>query len=464
MFPILAGNSASTGYNLTRSLRFRASASAYLNRTPSVAGNLTTWTWSSWIKRGTLSASGYVFGAGTVATNDTGLYFETDNTLVYFKRGSINLQTSQVFRDISSWYHIVVVYDSTQGTASNRLKMYVNGTQVTAFATSTYPTASETTQTNNNVLQFISRRADGVYFDGYLAEVNFIDGQALTPSSFGSTNALTGVWQPARYTGAYGTNGFYLPFTDNSTAAALGTDFSGNSNTWTTNNISITAGVTYDSMTDVPTLTSATAANFCTWSPLASTSTISQGNLLSSTSGGSTLGSAGTFGMASDKWYCEFTITSFSAGTLFLGIEKAAFATYPDVSFANGYAYRSDGQIRKLGVDSAYGASYSAGTVIAFAFDATNNTITFYRNNVSQGQVTGLSASTYVPYLYFAGVSVTAQVHANFGQQPFTYTPPTGFVALNTFNLPTSTIAVIWSVKGQRRSTPLVICLPRQHR
>ena len=106
------------------------------------------------------------------------------------------------------------------------------------------------------------------YFDGYLTEINFIDGQALTPSSFGSTNTTTGVWQPIKYTGTYGTNGFYLNFGNNASTTTLGYDTSGNSNNWTTNNISLTAGSTYDSMTDVPTLTSATVANYAVLNPI----------------------------------------------------------------------------------------------------------------------------------------------------------------------------------------------------
>jgi hypothetical protein len=102
------------------------------------------------------------------------------------------------------------------------------------------------------------------FFDGYLAEINFIDGQALTPNSFGTFNSY-GVWQPITYGGSYGTNGFYLPFSNNASTTTLGYDFSPNGNNWTTNNISLTAGATYDSMTDVPTLTSATAANYCVY-------------------------------------------------------------------------------------------------------------------------------------------------------------------------------------------------------
>ena len=267
-------------YTIGKSVRLRQSASAYLNRTPSSASNRQTWTFSGWLKRGILTTRMSIFAGytGTLATNlRTQIIILDGGTL---QIGSDQMQTAtdfvietnQVFRDPSAWYHIVVAVDTTQATASNRVKLYVNGVQVTSFSTATYPSQNYQGGVNYNSNQYINRFYDPVngnyYGDGYLTEINFVDGQQLTPSSFGSTNALTGVWQPAKYTGTYGTNGFYLNFSSNGSSAALGTDFSGNSNTWTVNNISVTTGSTYDSMTDVPTLTSATAANYCTINPL----------------------------------------------------------------------------------------------------------------------------------------------------------------------------------------------------
>jgi hypothetical protein len=141
----------------------------------------------------------------------------------------IALATSAVYRDVSAWYHIVVAVDTTQATASNRVKIYVNGVQVTAFGTATYPTQNYNTSINASGANFLgASHVPSEYFDGYLTEINFIDGQALTPSSFGETNQFTGVWQPRKYTGTYGTNGFYLNFSDNSnnTAATIGKDYS----------------------------------------------------------------------------------------------------------------------------------------------------------------------------------------------------------------------------------------------
>ena len=446
---ILAGASGQGGvYNLTNSLRFRSSASAYLNRTPASATNRTTWTWSGWVKRGALGSINIVFEAGSSGTNDTTIYFNTSNQLEFFNRISSSvtgyLVTTQVFRDPSAWYHIVAVWDSGNGTASSRMKLYINGVQVTAFATQTNPSSSENSSVNNTVLHKIGATGaptpSSGYFDGYLAEVNFIDGQALTPSSFGETSTTTGVWIPKKYSGSYGTNGFYLPFTDTTSTSTLGTDFSGNSNTWTVNNISLTSGSTYDSMTDVPTLTSATTANYCVLNPIskvstvASVATITNGNLDISTTTSDTRSYA-TFGFpTSGKYYYE--LTNNNSGSKGQGIASydAGGDTYQVLYFGSG-----NKQID--GTSSSYGASYTTNDVIGVAVDIDSNQITFYKNNTSQGAIsyTFSSKPTMFPYIRREG-STDASYSFNFGQQPFAYTPPAGFVALNTFNLPTPTI------------------------
>ena len=215
---LIAGNDANQ-YKITNSLRFRASASAYLNRTPASAGNRKTWTFSCWVKRGTLSTSSTL--TLLTANYNTAPWFAlqfvnntpTDQIQVTFTAGTAGgSYTNGVYRDPSAWYHIVLAVDTTQATDSNRLKLYVNGVQQT-FGTTNYPSLNTDYQVNNNVSHIIGGNS-GEYFDGYLTEVNFIDGQALTPSSFGAYDT-NGVWQPARYTGSYGTNGFYLPFSGN---------------------------------------------------------------------------------------------------------------------------------------------------------------------------------------------------------------------------------------------------------
>jgi hypothetical protein len=449
MLNIAAGAPASTGYNLTRSLRFRASASAYLNRTPASATNRRTYTWSGWVKRGGLASDRIIFAAdnGTVQTY---IRFRNDTNAIqisYWNGSSytFDLRTTATYRDPSAWYHIIVAIDTTQATSTNRVKLYVNGDQVTAFSTASYPSQNFDTEINNTRAHGIGAFAGGStaeYFDGYLAEVNFIDGQALTPSSFGAFSPITGVWQPAKYQGTYGTNGFYLPFTDNSTAAALGTDFSGNSNTWTVNNISVTAGVTYDSMTDVPTLTSATAANFATGNPLSvgANTSLANGNL-SGTLTGSGGWSATICGLTSGKWYYEATVTANAGQSMWVGFLSDVYTLNNNGwSFSTQTAmYANDG---RNGNNAAYGATWTTNDIIGVALDlsSSSGSITFYKNGVSQGVMFSslTSSARWRPLISGGGGGSTIQM--NFGQRPFAYTPPTGFVALNAFNLPTATI------------------------
>ena len=467
MFPILAGSNPS-GYNLTRSLRFRNSASAYLNRTPASSGSLTTWTWSGWVKRGTLGTVQGIFGAGGTSPAYDALRFMGTDTLQFYQGGavSVNCITNAVFRDPSAWYHVVLVLDTTQATSTNRIKLYVNNV-IQSFSTANYPALNGTGAINSSSYPHgIGTEPVNATFlnkiDGYLTEVNFINGQALTPSSFGSTNALTGVWQPARYTGTYGTNGFYLPFTDNSALTTssnvgLGKDFSGNGNYWTTNNISITAGVTYDSMTDVPTLTSATAANFAVINPLVASSgnTLSSGNL---TYAGTAAGNRTVTLNGSFKQYGEITIAAGSAAASAFGLASPAANLTQNVGtsgvemyciYDNGIGFYLISNGTTL---TNIGTQTSAGVVFQIAYDAVGGKLWIGKNNVwfnsSLGTTGDPSAGTN-PTLsglaanlsMFVGTGTFSTTYnCNFGQRPFTYTPPTGFVALNTYNLPTSTI------------------------
>jgi len=468
---VFTANGAST-YNLTKSLRFRSSASAYLNRTPASSGNRRTWTFSTWVKRGTFANYEAFFGGVKSSGRDDAIRFSesagSNQLYILFDEGATGLTTTQLFRDPSAWYHIIVAVDTTQATASNRVKLYVNGSQVTAFATASYPAQNYDCGINNSSLQTIGKRPNGDYFDGYQTEINFIDGQQLTPSSFGSTNALTGVWQPAKYTGTYGTNGFYLKFTDTTSTTTLGYDFSGNSNNWTSNNISLTAGTTYDSMTDVPTLTSATTANYAVLNPIAgvasgSSYTITQGNLnavLSSSA--NVIEVPATMALpTSGKWYWETNIIAVNttyAVPCAIGIsDQGGIGTASN--FTNNYYYyvSKTGNKFSNGTNTAYGATYTASDVIGVALDMDAGTLVFYKNNTSQGTAyTGLSGTYYPKY----GSSDGCTVAPNFGQQGFTYTPPSGFVALNTYNLPTSTIvkgntvmdATLWTGNGSSQT------------
>jgi len=256
---VLLGGAPSGGYQIERSLRFNSADSAYLNRTPASAGNRRTWTWSGWVKRTTLSSTGTIFSAGTSSgANIYALQTVGDQLAIRFdQEASGNVTTTQVFRDASAWYHFVFAIDTTQATSSNRVKIYVNGSQITAFGTATYPSQNFDTAMNNNVAHQIGLRGyqPDLYLNSYLTEINFVDGQALTPSDFGETDSATGVWKPKKFSGTYGTNGFYLNFSDNSntTSTTLGKDSSGNGNNWTPSGFSVASGVGNDSLVDTPT-------------------------------------------------------------------------------------------------------------------------------------------------------------------------------------------------------------------
>jgi hypothetical protein len=651
------------------SLRTRSSASAYLNRTFSTPTNNNKWTYSAWVKRGTLNSNQQLLSAGASVSDQ--IYFQgggNDKLIVYL--GGTQT-TTQVFRDPAAWYHFVIAVDTTQATNTDRLKIYVNGTQVTAFDATSYP--SSATKINSAVDHYISRYAASAsdYIDGYLTELNFVDGQQLTPNSFGTFNSY-GVWQPITYGGSYGTNGFYLPFNQGgstyaatfdgstqylantssvtnqftptsgftlemwikptntttcnafnvsggtnswvttsglmfnvlinfsgtmqwqwnqsgSTASISGTtptvnawthiaigyngtttrlwingvsagtsttaytipstinrfniasapdatskftgqisnlrfvkgtdvygvgnatitvptspltaitntqlltlqsatvidnstnafsitntgsvvtsvpsynvfanpvtlcyDQSPQGNNWTPNNISTTAGSTYDSMTDVPTLTSATVANYCTINALDYNSTyltLNDGNL-HQTYAGVVAAAASRATMAiptTGKFYWEVYLTTIGTNTTTIraGICRQSTAISGNTidGSATSYMLITNGNKRNV-TDSAYGTGFSAGQYIQVLYDATAGAIYFGQNNLfSNGSgnfnqafstataaFTGLSEE-FMPFFITYGGS---DISVNFGQQPFAYTPPTGYVALNTYNI-----------------------------
>jgi hypothetical protein len=218
-----SGAIESAGYDINNSLRFRASASTFLSRTPASAGNRQTWTASFWMKKGALGTSPRIFSTSDLGSNDFAIDFSGDSLNLWgYVAANVQLllTTTAVYRDPSAWYHVVVAIDTTQATSSNRAKLYVNGSQVTSFSTATYPAQNTSFLWNSTAAARIGIYQTGSSaFDGYIAEMHFIDGQALTPSSFGETDAITGVWKAKKFTGTYGTNGFYLPFTSNSNTA-----------------------------------------------------------------------------------------------------------------------------------------------------------------------------------------------------------------------------------------------------
>lgn len=457
VFSMAGSNPALPTYPLQRSVRLRSSASAYFNRTFSSSGtDLKKWTLSFWIKRGTLGVQSVPFSSqDTPGTGAASLYFlfSTSNTFAVFYPNTattLSAATTAVFRDPSAWYHFVITYDSTQATNTDRIKIYVNGVQQ-ALSSPVYPSLNATTTWNSNCAHFISKNPVSAadYLDGYITEINSIDGQALTPSSFGAYNSY-GVWSPAKYTGTYGTNGFYLNFQDNSALTTtanigIGKDSSGNGNYWTSNNISLTAGVTYDSMLDVPTLSSNTNSNYCTLNPLKNGAlTVTNGNLTVTGTAATTGTVVASMGVTSGKWYWEYTVGSTDQNSM-IGICTDAVTLTSYIGFdAYGWGYYGvNGNKYNNSTPLAYGASYTNGDIIGVALDADSGTLTFYKNNTSQGTAyTGLTSGPYFPAFGDSGSAATPTGSFNFGQRPFSYTPPTGFNRLNTYNLPDSIVPV----------------------
>jgi hypothetical protein len=451
------------GYTVGRSLRFRSSASAYLNRTPSVAGNTQKWTWSAWIKRGLIDANYRSLLSGGSGANRLLVAFNSSYQLAFNLQGTAGeITTSAVFRDPSAWYHVVVYLDTTQATASNRAAIYVNGVQQTLTFGFNF-TQNAGYNINNNVIQGIGDNSSGPsdFFDGYLAEVNFIDGQALTPSSFGAYDT-NGIWQPKKYSGTYGTNGFYLPFSNTTSTTTLVQDSSGNGNNWTPNNISLTAGTTYDSMIDSPTV-SASASNYAVLNPLTGQqSTLQEANLsMTYSSGGGTQIRIASFGISTGKWYWE-SRNAYSSGVQdpYFGVINSANnstqqTVNPDGS-SNAWAItpRTDTNV----VSKTNGATrtqiftgVASADIYMTAIDADAGKIWFGKNGVwaesgvpetaTNPQWSNLNTPPYYPLFRGSGSVVSATIYANFGQRPFSYTPPTGFNALNTYNLPAPSIA-----------------------
>jgi hypothetical protein len=451
--PLIGASGQGGGYTIAKSLRFRSSASAYLSRTPGSAGNRKTWTWSGWVKRGAFNAG--IFQGHSSGNLTSFAFGGTGNTTLFvqdYTNGSYNLiwETSAVFRDPSAWYHFVIAYDTTQASSANAVKIYVNGVQQTltfTAANGAYVQNRDSYVNNTNAQNIGTYSGVANYQDGYMADVYLIDGQQLDPSSFGETDAITGVWKPKAYTGTYGTNGFYLKFTDVATTsgsnAGLGKDFSGNGNYWTTNNISVTSGATYDSMKDVPTLTDTDTANYAVANPLAKQSdvVVSDGNLkisLGSVTGAIRKTNATIALPTTGKYYWESKNVGTTNTNFFCGIQ--ALTASLSVSATGDIFYNEAGEIQNNGSATTGFGSITTNDILGMAYDADANKIYFYKNNTLQNS-SGSTPSFSGPYTPFFGMYLTNNAQEiNFGQRPFAYTPPTGFKALNTYNLPDSTI------------------------
>jgi hypothetical protein len=452
------------GYQIERSLRFNSADSAYLNRTPASASNRKTWTWSGWVKKSVI-AGDYppLFNAGQSAP-DTVLRFSDADVLNAILEngggGNSRLDTTQVFRDSSAWYHIVWAVDTTLATANDRQRLYVNSVEVTAFSTRTNPSLNFDTQVNNTVEHRVGGQRYASYYNGYLTEINFIDGSALDPTSFGEYNEDTGVWQPKAYTGARGTNGFYLNFSNNSgvTSTTLGKDRAG-SNNWTPNNFSVTAGAGNDSLVDTPnqygTDTGAggqVRGNYCTWNPLANLGlTLSNGNLTNAYTTALWTGTSATLAMDSGKWYFEYTVNATGAytqiGVITVGKPLPTGGTQLQNGTTFAWGYQTFGMVFHAGSETSSGiTSATTNDVISVAVDIDAGKIWIGKNGTffnsgnpaagTNAAYTNLSGAM-IPVVFSYG---TESGDTNFGQRPFAYTAPSGFKALCTQNLPEPTV------------------------
>jgi hypothetical protein len=460
---IIPANTLSTGgYEVANSCRFNRGDQPNLSRTLGTPTNSKIWTFSFWYKRNP-GTSQMVINSGSSASY---MYFVSDLFSIeqYVSSQEYLLKTARVFRDPSAWYHIVVAMDTTQGTDTNRLKLYVNGTQETVFTTATYPAQDLVTNFNSAVAHVISLGGTNA-LDGYLAEVCLIDGTAYAASDFGEFDEDSPtIWKPKDVSGlTFGNNGFYFDFEDSSN---LGNDANGGTD-WTVANLAAT-----DQTTDTPT------NNFCTFNPLyfrpgRTATTFSEGNCKSvhSDTGGTTP-AWGTIALHHGKWYFEMKVIEEYA--MYIGIWQTQGAwtnpgLYDGLSGVNTYR-PWDGQTNDENVGLAsYGDTYADDDIIGCAFDCDTGTIWFskngtWQNSATQAEVvagtttnaafTGKAYSTngVIPICtaYSPSPSSGASVEANFGNPSFTissgnaddngygnfeYDVPTGYYAICTKNL-----------------------------
>lgn len=462
-FLAIGGGSAS-GYtaNVANSLRFRASNSANATRTNAAAGNAQKATFSFWVKRGQLGTGQAVFGTYNVGSNYFYFGFTSNDQFVVLEVVTsiqYHLQTSAVFRDPTAWYHIVVAIDTTQATAANRVRIYANGVELTSFSTNSPPALnySHTYLNANARVNYIGGNGGLGWLDAHLAKFTYVDGQQLTPASFGQADG-TGLWVHKPYTGTYGTLGSLHEFEDATSTTTIVKDTSGNSNGYSSSGISVTSGATFDQSLDTPTLDfpNLVAINS------QSTVTISEANTAASYGG---VGNTGTALVSipfptTGKWYYEHTCVATGASDYFVGIllnrsvaGVAGNIIVPGTN-SNEYAYRSNGQKMIGGTTSAYGASYTANDVIGVAFDADNLTLEFFKNGVSQGQLTGLAAGQYVA---FSQTYNGGSTKLNFGARSFAYSPPTNFKALHSQNIANTTLSLSGSFTGNAAADGPVI-------
>ena len=447
-------------YDIDNSLKMEADNSESMTRTPSSAGNRKTWTLSFWFKRTELGATMRLFEAWDGSTGTSGLFNTSDQFLLDLNSGSNYFTSDAVFRDCSAWYHFVIRVDTTQGTASERARVYVNGLELTGSWNSNIGQNTDLTWNQNVVHYFGVFHNSDQFVSGYYSEIINVDGQSLAPTSFGEFDDDSGIWKPKNANGS-GTNGFKLEF---KSSGSLGADTSGNSHTWTLNNIAA-----IDQATDTPT------NNFCTINPLVNNNfaiwSLTEGGTRGPNTGENNA-SVGTFAVDSGKWYWEGVSTSFSGtnywkwGVVRSDVQQGNSADPATDAGSSWYtgdnAYYT--QTSPSASDVAYNTGftgYTAGDIwsISLNCDVSPYTMTFRINNSVPGTAnnnTDRSVGTYassdsvVPFFMLANSSSDNTWH-NFGNPflaalsggnsdangygDFKYAPPSGYYALCTKNL-----------------------------
>ena len=465
---IRAGASgASADYEIDKSLRFNSNNK--LTRTPSSDSNRTTMTFSVWIKRGKLGEQ-VIFDARRDDSNRTRLQFDGGNRMQFFTRfqdNSHGLIVENRSRDVTAWGHYLWAIDTTQSTSSNRVKMYINGVQQSFISESNnQPDQNEALFYNKDEEHGIGVGLDSAgneaFFDGYMAELNFIDGQQLTPSDFAETDSVTGEYKPIEYTGSYGTNGFYFNFSDNSSTSALGTDSSGNGNNYATDNFSVSAGRDNDSLEDTPTNNYPVVNHLNSREP----NRISNGNLdIDYTDSDDNVSSVATFAMTSGKYYFEVLLRAGSSSVLssLIGIAPDSYqklkqnnqSAWPGKDTDSGVGIDGSGAKYVDGSSSTYGSSFTTNDIVGVAVDADAAKVAFSKNGqfsdgngnynqganvASGGQVSIDGTGPYFPVFADTSSSRNPQFSINFGQRAFSHSIPSGYQKLNSQNLPEPTV------------------------
>ena len=453
MATILGANTLSSGFDVANSVRFNDNDSPSMYKTPGSGGDQRTWTFSTWFKRGNLGSSQWILDAYDGSNDEFHIYVSSGNAIGIYTTGggfgnNLSISTSNLVRDVGAWYHLVVRCDTTQGTASNRLRIYLNGTEATYGTYNNFTENGQGQVSESGTKHWIGRRNAGDYFDGYFAEMVLVDGSSLAPTSFGEFDSDSPkIWKPIDVSGlTFGTNGFYLDFEDSSN---LGNDANGGTDFTEANLAAV------DQTTDTPT------NNFATMNPLDNYyagSTFSEGNCRVVTGSSPITWNTSTFGLSSGKWYMEATIIDGgSGGSTLIGIaDRVTVAAAQELGgLATTYAYLSSGNFRTGDSNTSNSVSATDGDIIGVALDLDSgqNTISYYKNNTLIVAAQNITAPVSGFYFIASGVWLdndTGTTDHNFGNPvvahssaasdangygSFEFAPPSGYYAICTKNL-----------------------------